>query len=73
MEGIDRDEPTPKRRKIYLQKDISEAEFHVIKLVNSIRYKPGQLLSEDQVEELCEDEEWEVTVEKFKGGPRLAT
>lgn len=58
---------TPKPRVINLTKDLSEAEFRVEKVVNSIRYKPGQFLTEVQVEELCEDEEWKVIVEKPKG------
>jgi hypothetical protein len=63
----DLDAPTPKPRIINLTKDLSENEYRAEKVVNSIRYKPGQFLTEAQVEELCEDQEWKVIVDKPKG------
>jgi hypothetical protein len=56
-----------KQRQIFLTKDLSEDSFRVEKVINSVRYLPGQYLTEVQVEDLCEDEEWKVTVDKPKG------
>lgn len=56
-----------KKRHILLTKDISEAEFLVIRVINSVRFLPGQYLTEETVEELCADEEWRVQLDRPKG------
>ena len=43
-----------------------EHAFRVVKLVNSIEYQTEQYLSMEDVQSLCDDEEWKVTINPFK-------
>lgn len=56
----------PKQKTITLTKDPSEAEYLVERVTDSVEYRPGTYLSEAELEGLCEDEDWKVTVSRRK-------
>lgn len=55
-----------KQKTITLTKDLSEAEYLVERVTDSVEHRPGSYLTEARVEALCADEEWKVTVSRRK-------
>ncbi len=66
MPKPDDDAPAEKVRTITLTKDPSETEYRVEKITDSIDYEPGSYMSPADVQALCDDAGWKVTVMKHK-------
>lgn len=54
----------PKPRKLFLSKDPAEAEYRVEKVVDSAEYAPGSYINASEVEDLCGDALWTVTISR---------
>ena len=63
------DEPAVKIKTITLSKDPSETEYQVEKVTDSIEFTPGSYMNPADVQRLCDDELWKVTIVKFKTPP----
>lgn len=64
---MDHEDETPvKIKTITLSKDVSEDEYLVEKVTDSIDYVPGSYLEPSTVQELCDDPLWKVIVSRLK-------
>lgn len=51
-----------KVRTIHLTHDLSAGTYRVVKVTDSVTYRPGEFLEKDVVGALCDDAAWKVTV-----------
>lgn len=52
-----------KPKNITLKHNLLDEHYTVVKLTNSVDYRPGQVLKKTEAKDLCDSPRWNVTVE----------